>query len=351
MKAWRIAAHGGLEVLKREEVTTPAAGPMQARIRVEAVGLNHLDLWVRKGVPGHKFPLPITPGCDVVGVIESFGPGAEAAVSARGLAIGSPVILNPGFSCGVCEACLGGFDPLCKQYGIAGEHFDGGCAEMICAPIENLVARPKEIPVAQAAALGVPFLTAWTMLFEKAKLAPGQTILIHAGGSGVSIAAIQMAKMIGATVVTTVGSPEKAQKAKGFGADHVILYRDAKGPRDWRGELKTLGIKACDVVVDHVGVDTFADSLKALAWGGKLVTCGATSGASVSVDLKAVFFKNLSILGSTMGSKALLPKLADLVARGKLRAIVDSEFAMADLPEAHARLESREAFGKIVVKN
>lgn len=351
MKAWRVASHGGVEVLKREEVATPEPQAMQARIRVEAVGLNHLDLWVRKGVPGHKFPLPITVGCDVTGVIEKLGPGAESA----GMPVGTPVIVNPGYSCGSCDKCQAGQDPLCKDYGIVGEHFDGGCSDFFCAPMSNVIARPAALSAAQAAALGVPFITAWSMITEKARVTAGQAVLVHAGGSGVSIAAIQMAKHAGAHVITTAGSAEKAQKALTLGADHAILYRDASGMRDWRAECKPLlakwGKKGFDVVIDHVGVDTFGESMKSLTWGGKLVTCGATTGADVTVDLKAVFFKNLSILGSTMGGKALLPKLADLVARGELRAIIDSEFAMSDLPKAHARLESRAAFGKIVVRN
>lgn len=355
MKAWRIASHGGVEVLKREEVTTPEPAAMQARIRVEAVGLNHLDLWVRKGVPGHKFPLPITLGCDVTGVIEKLGPGAEAA----GLPVGTPVIVNPGYSCGKCDKCQAGLDPLCKEYGIVGEHFDGGCSDFFCAPVQNLVARPAGLSASQAAALGVPFITAWSMIHEKARVAPGQAVLVHAGGSSVSIAAIQMAKRAGAKVFATVGSAEKSPPTLAIGADHVILYRDPPeeggARRDWRAECKpllaALGKKGFDVVVDHVGADTWSESMKSLTWGGKIVTCGATTGSEVSIDLKAVFFKNLSILGSTMGSKALLPGIAELVARDELRAIIDWEFQMADLPKAHARLESRVAFGKIVVRN
>src|SRR4051812_36567496 len=170
MKAWQIAEHGGNEVLKRVDLPMPEPGPMEARVRVEAVGLNHLDIWARKGVPGHKFPLPLVPGSDVAGVIDNLGPGAEKALAADGLKPGSAVVINPGLSCGRCEACFGGFDPLCRHYGILGETRDGGCADFVVVPIQNLIARPKEISAVEAASLPIPYLTAWTMLTRKADL-------------------------------------------------------------------------------------------------------------------------------------------------------------------------------------
>jgi NADPH:quinone reductase-like Zn-dependent oxidoreductase len=347
VKAWRIAAHGGLDALKLEDIPAPEPGPMQARVRVEAFSLNHLDIWVRKGVEGHKFPLPITPGCDVAGVIDRFGPGAEAAL--QGLGAGAPVIVSPGISCGRCEACLGGFDPLCPHYGILGETMDGGAAEFVVVPVANVIARPAGLGAVEGAAFALPCLTAWTMLTTKTALRPGETVLIQAGGSGVSVAAIQIAKLLGAEVITTVGSDEKVARARALGADHVINYRATK----FRDELKRIlaprGKRGVEVVVDHVGEETFADSLKSLAWGGRFVTCGATSGAKVEVDLKALFFKNLSILGSTMGSKADLIRITQLVAAGKLKPVVDSTFPFDRYAEAQARLESRQAFGKVVV--
>ncbi len=322
---------------------------MEVRVRVEAVGLNHLDLWVRKGVPGHQFPLPLIPGCDVAGVIESLGPGAESALASEGLKAGSPVVLNPGVSCGRCEQCLSGIDPLCRHYGILGEHRDGGCAELIVVPAANVIARPSSLSAVQAAALPIPFLTAWTMLTRKAETRPGDLVLIQAGGSGVSIAAIQIAKLLGATVVTTVGADDKVAKAKALGADHVIQYRAVPFRDEARKIAKGLGRAGYDIVVDHVGQDTLADSMKCLTWGGKLVTCGATSGGDAKLDLKAVFFKNLSILGSTMGSKGDFIRILKLVSEGKLKPVVDSTFALKDLRLAHEKLESRAAFGKIVV--
>ncbi|MGK5082695.1 zinc-binding dehydrogenase [Bdellovibrionota bacterium FG-1] len=345
MRAWRIEKHGGLDTLVSRDIATPVPGPMEVLVHVEAVGLNHLDLWVRKGVEGHRFPLPLTPGCDVAGTIAAFGPGAKT----EPLIEGSPVVLNPGISCGHCVACLGGFDPLCLQYGILGETRDGGCADMIVVPAANVIARPMGLSAIDAAALPIPYLTAWTMLFEKARLKPGEVCLIQAGGSGVSVAAIQMAKLVGATVITTVGNAEKAQKARALGADHVILYREKPFRQELKSILSALGKKGCDVVIDHVGKETFTDSIKSLSWGGRLVTCGATSGSQIEVDLKGIFFKNISIVGSTMGSKADLLKIIELVSRGKLKAVVDSVYDLDQIAEAHQYLETRQAFGKVVL--
>ena len=357
MKAWKIDAHGGSEALKQVTLSDPVPGPMEARIRVQAVGLNHLDVWVRKGVPGHKFPLPLIPGCDAVGVIESFGPGTEAALGSAGLQIGSSVIVSPGVSCGRCEACLSGNDPICPQYGIFGETQNGGCAEYLVVPAVNLIPRPPSLSVEQAAALPIPFLTAWTMLERKARLQPGETVLIHAGGSGVGVAAIQIAKLLGAHVITTVGSSEKASAASALGADHVIEYR--KEP--FRDGLKRIAAEIASrtgapvkrgvaVVLDHIGADTFADSLKSLALGGRLVTCGATSGGEVHIDLKTIFFKNLSILGTTMGSKGDLVRIVELAAQGRLHPIVARTFDFSELPVALELLESRSVFGKVVLR-
>lgn len=348
MKSWVVVKHGGPEVIQRTETPAPVVGPMEALVQVEAVGLNHLDLWLRNGVPGHKFHLPMIPGGDIAGRVLQFGPGAQAASSVK---IGDPVILNAGVSCAQCEACLGGFDPLCRHYGILGETRNGGCADQIAVPIQNLIARPASISAAEGAALAIPFLTAWTMIHRKAQLRAGETILIQAGASGVSVAAIQMAKLVGATVITTVGTDEKAAKAKKLGADFVINYKTGPFREELKKILSSLGKKGCEVVLDHVGADTFSESLKCLTWGGRLATCGATTGGAVSLDLKQVFFKNISILGTTMGSKADFLRIVQLVGEGKLKAVVDQVFPMADLPLAMQRLENRQAFGKVILAN
>jgi NADPH:quinone reductase-like Zn-dependent oxidoreductase len=350
MKAWRIEKHGGPEVLQQVEVSLRKPGPHEVRVRVQAVGLNHLDLWVQKGVPGHTFPLPLIPGCDISGVLEEFGPGSEEALKSSGMELGTPLLINPGVSCGHCEACLNGFDPICRFYGILGETRDGGCAESVIVPLTNLIRRPPSLSPEQAASLPIPFLTAWTMLIRKAQLRPGDVVLIHAGGSGVSVAAIQIAKLIGATVITTVGSDEKIEQAHALGADFVIPYKKVPFRNEVRKIITHLGKKGCDVVLDHVGADTLQESLKCLSWGGKLVTCGATSGAQVEIDLKAIFFKNISILGSTMGSKSDLIRIVDLVASGKLKPVVDSIFPLSELPKAYQKLESRKVFGRVILR-
>ncbi len=351
MKAWRVDSHGGPEVLKRVEVPVPEPGPMQVRVRVEAVGLNHLDLWVRNGVPGHLFPLPMIPGCDAVGVIDAFGPGAEAALSAEGLKAGSPVIASPIASCGRCEACLGGNDPLCRSFGIYGEHSDGGCSDFAVYPVQNLILRPAGLNAEEAASLSIPFVTAWTMLVRKAQVKPGELVLIQAGGSGVSVAAIQIAELLGADVITTVGSDDKIERVRALGADEVVNYKTTPFREVVRKWAAARGRKGVDVVVDHVGGETFQESFKCLAWGGRLVTCGATAGAEIKIDLRHLFFKNLSLLGATMGGKADLVRVVGLVGQGKLRPVVDSVFPMADYPKALAKLESRSIFGKVVVRN
>jgi NADPH:quinone reductase-like Zn-dependent oxidoreductase len=344
IKAWRIEKHGGVEVLQRKDLDLPDPGPMQVRVKVQAVALNHLDLWVRKGVPGHKFPLPMTPGCDVVGKVAALGPGSAESLAKDGIQVGSEVVVSPGVSCGHCEACLSGFDPLCPSYGIIGETMDGGCADFINVSVANLILKPASLSVTQAAALLIPYLTAWTMLVRKAQLKPGENVLVHAGGSGVSIACIEIAKMLGATVITTVGTDDKIAKAKQLGADHVINYKQTR----FRDELKKIG-KKVSIVVDHVGSETFAESIKSLTWGGRLVTCGATSGPMVEIDLRHIFFKNISILGTTMGSKGDLHEILNLAAQGKLKPVIDHVYPMDQLPQAHERLESRAAFGKLVV--
>lgn len=349
MKAWQISAHGGSEALNRVNLPNPVPGPMEVRIRVGAVGLNHLDVWVRKGVPGHQFPLPLIPGTDVSGTIDAFGPGAEAAAGPS-LSVGSRVLVQPGFSCGRCEACLGGFDPLCPDYGILGETRDGSCAEFLVVPIQNLVPLPEGLPLEEAAALPIPYLTAWNMVFRKTQLRPGETILIQAGGSGVSIAAIQLAKLVGARVITTVGEDGKIEKARALGADHVIQYRRSPFREELKKILKGYGKRGVDVAIDHVGADTFWESVKSLAWGGRLACCGATSGSSVQIDLKVLFFKNIALHGATMGSKADLLRIVDLVKQGKLTPIIDRTLPMDSLPEALDLLEQRKTFGKIILK-
>ncbi len=340
MKAIVVREHGGVERLEKMEVPDPVLQPGEAMVDVRAVALNHLDIWVRRGVPGHKFPLPLIAGAEVAGVVSQIPDGS-------GWKRGDEVVVAPGFSCGRCMACLSGNDPLCAGAGIFGESRNGGCAEKIAVPIRNLLRKPASLSFAEAAALPLDMLTAWHMLVARAQLRPGETVLVHAGGSGVGSAAIQIAKLWQATVFATAGSAEKAARAKDLGADETILYRDT----DFLAAVKTLTQKrGVDVVVEHIGADTFDRSLKSLARGGRLVTCGATSGGEATINIRLIFFKLLSILGSTMGSIAELHEIFKHVEAGRLRPVIDRILPLDQIAEAHRVLENREAFGKIVLQ-
>ncbi|HXI12758.1 MAG TPA: zinc-binding dehydrogenase [Thermoanaerobaculia bacterium] len=339
MKAIVISRHGGREQL---EVTTTKAPPRKERaiVRVRAVALNHLDVWLRRGVPGHVFPLPMIPGSEVSGIIEWLPDGAE------GWAVGDEVIVAPGISCALCAACLSGNDQLCLRFGVFGESENGGCAEEIAAPVRNLFRKPPGLSFAEAAAAPLDFLTAWHMLVARAELREGETVLVHAGGSGVGSAAIQIARLWGAKVIATAGSSRKTELAAALGAHHTVNYSE----HDFLAEVRTItGRRGVDVVVEHVGADTFDRSLRALARGGRLVTCGATTGGDVRINLNLVFFKLLSILGSTMGSLRELREIMTHLESGKLRPIVDTTLPLEQVAEAHRLIEERLLFGKVVL--
>jgi NADPH:quinone reductase-like Zn-dependent oxidoreductase len=277
----------------------------------------------------------------VAGVIDAIAPD-------DGWKAGDEVLVAPGYSCGLCVACLSGNDPLChNDHGIFGESRNGGCAERIAVPIRNLMRKPAALSFTDAAALPLDMLTAWHMLVARAAIRPAETVLVQAGGSGVGSAAIQVARLWGATVFATAGSAAKAARAKELGAQETILYREV----DFVAEVRRLtGKRGVDVVFEHVGADTFERSLKALARGGRLVTCGATSGAEATINIRLVFFKLLSILGSTMGSLAELHEIMRHVEAGRLRPVVDRVLPLDQIGEGQRVLEEREAFGKVVLE-
>jgi NADPH:quinone reductase-like Zn-dependent oxidoreductase len=340
MRAVVVREHGGPETLRLERRPVPEPGPGQARVRVDAVALNHLDLWLRKGVPGHVFPLPLVPGCDIAGTVDALGPGAS------GFAAGDAVVVGPGVSCGRCVPCRSGREPLCRDYGILGESEDGGCAEYAVVPAANLFPRPAGLDAPQAAAVPLTFLTAWHMLVGRADVRPGERLLVHAAASGVSIAAIQIARLLGARVLATAGSEAKCALARELGAEETVdLSREdfVAAVRAWTGK------RGVDVAVDHVGRDTFDRTLRCLARGGRYVTCGATSGPEMATDFRPVFFKSLSILGSTMGGSHELAQVLALVGEGRLRPVVDGVLPLEGVAEAHRRLEERRALGKVVL--
>ncbi len=340
MKAIAMRAHGGLDVLRLEDLPDPEAGPGGVVVRVKAVALNHLDVWVREGWAGLKLTFPHVFGADVAGVVESVGPGV------RGVAVGDEVVVNPGLSCGRCEACLSGDDTMCRDYSILGEHRSGGYAERVAVPAQNVVPKPKNLSFDEAACVPLTFLTAWHALVARAQVRAGETVLVHAAGSGVGVAGIQIAKLLGATVITTAGSDEKCERGLALGADHAINYSS----KDFQAEVRRITAKrGVDVVFEHVGKATWEKSLLSLARGGRVVTVGATTGYDPPTDLRHVFYRSLSILGSTMGSKGELFQVLALVEAGKLRPVLDRIMPLAEAAAAQKLLEDRAQFGKVVL--
>jgi NADPH:quinone reductase-like Zn-dependent oxidoreductase len=340
MKALRIREHGGLEVLAIETLPDPAPGPGEILLSIKAAGINHLDSWVRRGVPGHRFPLPITPGSDGAGTVAALGEGVE------GFAVGDRVAVAPGYSCGRCEECLSGRDHYCRRYGIYGESCDGTDCELFRLPVSNALAIPKSLSFEEAAAIPLVFLTAWEMLVVKGGLRGGDTVLVHAAGSGVSTAAIQIARHFGAQVIATASSETKLAKAVELGAGDTVNYSDVEWPRRIRELTDKRG---CDLIIDHVGADTFPGSLRSLAGGGRILCCGASSGAEFSADLRPIFFKNLAIVGSTMGGRGTLPGILRLAGEGVFKAVVDRVYPLEEAAEAHGRMAAREQFGKLIL--
>lgn len=346
VRAVALRRHGGPEVLEDVEVEIPDAPPAgRVRVRVLATALNHLDLWVRRGLPHLKHEYPHRLCADICGVVEAIGEGIPASAAP---ALGARVVLQPALSCGVCEQCLGGRDNFCRRYGILGEHYQGGTIELFDVPLSSLLHAPPRLSAEECAAIPLTFMTAWQMVVRRGQVKRGDVVLVQSAGSGVSTAAIQIARSRGARVIATTSSEAKADRARALGADEVIDY----GAQDFVAETRRLtGKRGVDVVIEHVGGETFSKSLLALANGGRLVTCGATAGATPAVDLRHVFFRQLEILGSTMGSKAdLFPVLREIEA-GTLRPIVDRVLPLdaAGAREASRALEAREAFGKVVL--
>jgi NADPH:quinone reductase-like Zn-dependent oxidoreductase len=340
MQAVRFHAHGGLEVLRYEEVPDPDLAPGEVLVRVRACALNHLDIWERVGLPRVTIPLPHVSGSDVAGEV--------IATAAGDGSIGRRVMLQPGVSCGRCEACLGGRDHECPRYEVLGYlHHAGGYAELVKVPAQNLVPIPDEIDFVQAAAFPLTFLTAWHMLITRAQLKRGEEVLVLAAGSGVGQAAIQIAVLHGARVFATAGSDAKLQRARALGAVEVINHHTQDIVEEIRRLTNRRGV---DVVIEHVGEATWPKSVRALARGGRLVTCGATTGGRGGLDLHALFAKQLSILGSYMGTKAELLQAARLFFTGQLKPVVDRTYPLAAAADAQRRMEQSDQFGKIVLE-
>ncbi|MBM4358758.1 MAG: zinc-binding dehydrogenase [Deltaproteobacteria bacterium] len=334
-----LEGHGGPEVIVPRTIEVAEPGPREVRVRVRAVALNHLDLWVRRGGPAFRLEYPHRLGSDIAGEVEAVGPGA------RGVAVGERVMVHPGVSCGTCPACKAGQDNLCKSYRILGENAQGGYAERVVVA-DDAVLPIGDMPFERAAALPLCTLTAWQMAYVKGGLRPGVTALINAAGSGVSTMLIQLCKLAGARVIATTTSADKVARARALGADDVILTTAEDLVKGVRQRTERVGV---DVAFDHVGGELFEKTLASLRWGGRVVTCGATAGFSPNIDLRAVFFKQLEIVGSTMGSKGDLAAALPLMREGRLAPVIDRVLPLSEAAEAHRLLERREAFGKVVL--
>lgn len=342
MRAVVLRQHGDPSVLELAELPEPEPGPGQALVEVRACAVNRLDLWVRGGLPGLRLPLPHVLGSDIAGVVVGVGPGVDRSK------LGSEVVVSPGVSCGQCESCLSGWDNLCPTYGILGEQLPGGYCERIAVPAQNLVPKPARLDFIAAAAAPLTFLTAWQMLVVRARVQPGQTVLIHAVGSGVGVAGLQIARLHGARVIALASSDAKLARARELGAEHLIRSDDPEWERHVRA-VPSVSKRGVDIVFEHTGAATWESSLRLCRRGGVVVTCGATSGHAAVTDLRQVFFRQLQVLGSTMGSRALLFPILAHIERGALQPIVDRTFPLAEAEAAHRYLDRREQFGKVVL--
>lgn len=340
MKAVIFHEFGGPDKLIYEDVAEPTIGKDEVLVRVKACSINHLDIWVRGGIPAYKISLPHISGCDVSGIVEKIGEDVQ------NINIGERVIIAPGLSCFKCNYCLSGHDNLCLSYRIMGAGTDGGYAEYTKAPAINIIPIPEKISFEEAAAFPLVFLTAWHMLITRCGLKPGQDVLVHAAGSGVGSAAIQVARLAGARVIATAGSDEKLEKAIGIGADYVINYTKEDFSKRVRALTDGKGI---DIVFEHVGPETWEKSVLSLAKNGKIVTCGATSGPETKTDLRYIFSRELTILGSIMGTRGELMEITRLMGQGKVKAVIDSVHPLKDARKAQELMLSRKIFGKLIL--
>jgi NADPH:quinone reductase-like Zn-dependent oxidoreductase len=344
MKAVRFHQHGGPEVLRYEDAPDPELNPGEVLVRVRACALNFLDVWERRGLEHVTIPLPHISGSDVAGEIVA----SAASDGPPDVAVGQRVMLQPGMSCGRCAACLSGRDNECLQFEVLGYRtHPGGYAEYVKVPAQNLIPIPDGIDFVSAAAFPLTFLTAWHMLMTRAQLKRGEDVLVLAAGSGVGQAAIQIAILQGARVFATVGSDAKLERARSLGAQEVIHHHR----QDVAKEIMRLtNRRGVDVVIEHVGAATWEKSVRSLARGGRLVTCGATTGPHVGIDLRALFAKQLSLFGSYVGTKGELWHVARFFFSGQLKPVIDRTFPLAEAADAQRRLEASEHFGKIVLE-
>ena len=338
MKAVRIHEFGGPEVLRYEDAPDPQLRKDQVLVRVRACAMNHLDLWVRKGLPGIKLPHIL--GSDIAGVV------VEVGEYVSGVSVGQRVLVAPMHFCNHCEKCSAGLQNQCREFTVLGNMVDGGNCELIAVPQVGIIPIPDSLSFDQAARVPLVFLTAWHMLVGRAGVRPGQTVLVLGANSGVGIAGIQIAKMFHCTVIATAGDDRKAERARELGADHVIDHYRQKISEEVRRITSKQGV---DIVMEHVGAATWEESVRSLKPAGTLVTCGATTGPQAALDLRFVYSRQLSVLGSYMGTMGELHEVLKHVFAGRLKPVVDRTFPLAEARNAHEYMERSEMFGKIVL--
>lgn len=319
----------------------PCPESQQVLVEIKAASLNHLDLWLRRGLPGLEIPLPHIPGSDASGVI------AEVGSEIKDWNVGDEVVIQPGTFCGACDHCLAGREDMCASYGILGETEPGVQRQYLCLPPANIGPKPKNLSFVEAAALPLASLTAWNMLKNRAKLLKGETLLVLGAGSGVGSMAVQMGRYLGARVIATAGSEEKQKLAFSLGADEVLNHRQEGFSKQVKALTKGRG---ANVVFEHIGESTWTESVKSLSRGGRLVTCGATTGVRGEINLRHLFYKRQSVLGSTMGSVSDFYECLDLAEQKALIPIIDKIFPFKDIQKAHDHLEFTHAFGKVVLE-
>jgi NADPH:quinone reductase-like Zn-dependent oxidoreductase len=342
MRAAVIREHGGLDRVRVEEISEPRFAEDEVVLNVRSAGLNHLDIWVRKGRGGDKLSEPHILGSDAAGVVTAVG------AKVKNVTVGDEVVLNPGLSCGCCDYCNRGEQSECVSFGIVGLSRQGTFAEQVAVPARNVFGKPSHMSFNEAGAFVLAYLTAWRMLMARAQLKPGQTVLIHGIGGGVALGALQLAKLAGAEVIVTSSSDEKLDRAARIGADHTINYKTGNDVAQCAKDI-TAGA-GVDIVIDTVGAATWPIDFSAVRRGGKIVLCGVTSDAEAVIDLRALYWNQLTIMGSTMGSNEDFHQTVKAVAAAKLRPVIDSVTPLENITDAMGKMEAAEQFGKIVLE-
>jgi len=340
MKAVVFHQHGGPEVLHYEDAPDPKPGRGEVLLEVKATSINHLDIFLRRGIAGVKVPIPKIAGSDAAGVIRDLGPGV------LGFQAGQRVTINPGVSCGHCEFCAAGFASQCLSYAMVGENRDGAYAQWLVVPAHIVLPIPDALSFEEAAAAPLVFLTAWSMMVGKGNIRPGEDVLILGAGAGVGTAAIQIAKMAGCRVFAAASTDKKLERAKQLGADFLINYASDEFDKKIRELTQKRGV---DVVIDYIGADTWVRSLRSARRGGRVLTCGATTAFAPQTDLRQIFFRQIQVFGSTMGSHGEFLEVMKCVFRGQLKPVIDRVLPLSEARKGHELIESRAVFGKIVL--